>query len=70
IVPLGSHHMFLADITGVLVEEELLDSKGRLQVEKAGLMAYAHGQYFELGKKIGSFGFSVEKKKKNLKKRR
>ena len=69
IVPLGCHDMFMADITGVIVNEDLLDEKGRLEIEKAGLMAYAHGQYFELGKKIGSFGFSVKKPEKKAKKR-
>lgn len=68
IVPLGCHDMFMADITGVIVNEDLLDEKGRLEIEKAGLMAYAHGQYFELGKKIGSFGFSVKKPEKKKKK--
>lgn len=72
IVPLGCHDMFMADITGVIVNEDLLDENGRLEIERAGLMAYAHGQYFELGKKIGSFGFSVkkpEKKKRHPNKR-
>lgn len=59
---LGSHDMFIASIQAVAVEEALLDSAGRLQLEKAGLLAYAHGQYFELGKRVGSFGFSVRKK--------
>lgn len=62
--PLGSHDMFLADILAVAAEEELLDEKGRLQLEKAGLLAYAHGEYFELGRRLGSFGFSVRKKTK------
>ena len=70
IVELGSHHMFMADVTGVIVNEDLLDENGRLEVEKAGLMAYAHGQYFELGKKIGSFGYSVKKPEKKSKKRK
>lgn len=69
IVPLGCHDMFMADITGVIVNENLLDENGRLEIERAGLMAYAHGQYFELGKKIGSFGFSVKKPEKKSKKR-
>lgn len=71
IIPLGSHDMFMADVTGVIVNENLIDEKGRLEIEKAGLMAYAHGQYFKLGEKIGSFGFSVKKpeKKKQAKKR-
>ena len=70
IIPLGSHDMFMADIVNVAVNEDMLDEKGRLEIEKLGLMAYAHGQYFELGKKIGSFGFSVKKppkKRKNTK---
>lgn len=64
IVPLGSHDMFIADVVGVNVAEELMDQNGRLHIERAGLCAYAHGQYFALGKKIGDFGFSVKKKKK------
>ena len=67
VVPLGTHDMFIADIVAVDVEEELVDEKGKLHLERAGLTAYAHGDYFALGKKIGSFGFSVKKKqsKKN-----
>ena len=63
IVELGSHHMFIADITAINVDESLLDEKGKLRLDKAKLAAFAHGQYFELGKKIGDFGFSVKKKK-------
>lgn len=64
VVPLGSHDMFLADIVSVQVEEALVDANGRLRLAKAGLCAYAHGEYFALGRKIGDFGFSVKKKKK------
>ena len=64
IVPLGSHDMFLADIVAVDVDEALLDEHGKLRLERAGLVAYAHGDYFALGKKLGKFGFSVQKKKK------
>lgn len=64
IVPLGSHDMFIADIVAVDVDEALLDKDGKLHLDRAHLAAYAHGEYFELGKKIGSFGFSVKKKKK------
>ena len=67
IIPLGSHHMFLADIVAVDVDESLLDKDGKLHLERAGLAAFAHGEYFELGKRIGNFGFSVKKKKKNHK---
>ncbi len=63
IVELGSHHMFIADITAINVDESLLGEDGKLHLEKAKLAAFAHGEYFELGKKIGSFGFSVKKKK-------
>ena len=68
-IELGTHHMFLADIVGVNVDESLLDKNGRLCIEKAGLIAYAHGDYFELGKNLGDFGFSVRKKKTPSKKR-
>ena len=68
IVPLGSHDMFMADIVGVGAAKELLDEKGRLALEKAGLLAYAHGAYFSLGKQLGTFGYSVKKTKKSRKK--
>lgn len=64
-IPLGSHDMFLADIVAVDVDESLIDRDGKLHLERAGLAAYAHGDYYELGKKLGSFGFSVAKKKKH-----
>lgn len=63
-IPLGSHEMFLADILAVQVDAALLDEAGRLCLEKADLLAYAHGGYFALGKQLGSFGYSVRKKKK------
>ena len=65
IIPLGSHDMFLADIVGVDVDEELIDSAGKLRLDKAYLAAFAHGEYFSIGKKLGYFGFSVRKKKKH-----
>ncbi len=70
IIELGSHHMFLADIVCVDVDEELIDKEGRLHIEKAGLAAFAHGEYFELGKSLGRFGFSVKKKKKHPQKKK
>lgn len=63
IIPLGSHHMFLADIVAVDVDEKLIDKDGKLRLDKAGLAAFAHGEYFALGERIGTFGFSVKKKK-------
>ena len=70
IIELGSHHMFLADVVAVDVEEDLIDQHGKLRLDKANLAAFAHGEYFALGKKIGDFGFSVRKKKKNSPKKK
>lgn len=66
---LGSHHMLLADIVAVAVDEALVDEAGRLDLARAGLCAYAHGEYFRLGDKIGSFGFSVRKRPPSRRKR-
>ena len=68
IIELGSHHMFMADIVAVDVDDSLVDAKGKLHLERAGLAAFAHGEYFELGKKIGYFGISADKKHKKGKK--
>ena len=65
VMPLGSHDMFLADIVAVYADDTLFDEKGALRMAKAGLCAYAHGEYFALGKRIGTFGFSAKKKKKH-----
>ena len=64
IIPLGSHDMFLADVVAVDVDESLVDGTGKLRLDKAGLLAFAHGEYFALGDKLGTFGYSVRKKKK------
>lgn len=62
IYSLGSHDMFLAEVLAVHVDDALLEANGALNLGKAGLLAYAHGFYYGLGKKIGKFGWSVEKK--------
>ena len=67
---LGSHTMFIAKVLAVHVEEAYMDEKGEFDLTAAGLMAYAHGEYLELGKKIGAFGFSVKKKPAARKKRK
>ena len=59
---LGTHTMFVAEVVAVQVTADLLDGKGRLRLEKCGLLAYAHGEYFVLGRRIGKFGFSVRKR--------
>lgn len=64
IIPLGSHDMFLAEIVSVTVDERYMDEKGTFHLNDAGLVAYSHGTYFKLGKELGTFGFSVRKKKK------
>lgn len=64
VIELGSHHMFLADIVAVNVSEDYIGKDGKLCLERAELCAYAHGDYFALGKKLGKFGFSAAKKKK------
>ncbi|MBO5287665.1 MAG: flavin reductase family protein [Clostridia bacterium] len=63
IIPLGSHHMFLADIVAVNVEKALLEGD-RLCINRAHLCAFAHGEYYKLGERIGKFGFSVKNKKR------
>ena len=56
--------MFLADIVAVDVDESLLDDKGKLHLDRAGMAAYMHGEYFALGEELGKFGFSTDKPKK------
>lgn len=62
---LGSHHMFLAKVLAVHVDEAYLDQRGKFDLSRSGLLAYSHGEYLGLGKKLGTFGYSVRKKKKN-----
>ena len=70
IVPLGSHDMFIADVVNVLVDEEYINPEtGKLELERADMIAYSHGEYFRLGEAIGHFGWSVRKKKKTHKPR-
>ncbi|MFT3951344.1 MAG: flavin reductase family protein [Oscillospiraceae bacterium] len=65
---LGSHTMFLADIAAVSVQSRLLNAAGKLELDKAQLLAYAHGAYFALGEQLGTFGFSVKKSARKRKK--
>ena len=62
-VPLGSHDMFLATVEEVAVTSDLLDKAGKFRLDRAGLLCYAHGDYYALGRKKGHFGWSVRKKK-------
>lgn len=61
VLPLGSHDLFLGQVVGVSVDPDYLDASGKFHLNDAGLVAYSHGEYFELGKKIGTFGYSVRK---------
>lgn len=61
IIPLGSHDMFIAEVVSVTVDEALMDRNGKFDINAASLMAYSHGEYFVLGKKLGKFGYSVKK---------
>lgn len=65
---LGSHHMFLAEVKAVQVSEEYMNETGKFCLNETGLLAYSHGEYLGLGKKIGTFGYSVKKKKRKAKK--
>ncbi len=65
IIPLGTHDMFLSEIVAVHVDEALVDAEGKLHLERADLTAYAHGDYYSLGKKLAPFGISVKNKKKH-----
>ena len=64
IVALGSHAMFIADVVAVDVDEALLGESGKLHISRAKLSAFAHGEYFEVGRRLGKFGFSVKSKKR------
>lgn len=64
ILPLGSHHMFLAEVLAVDVDPALLNASGKLELSRAGLIVYSHGEYYSLGKLLGTFGYSVRKKKR------
>ena len=61
--PLGSHDLFLAEVAGVHADERYLDQNGRFNINAAGLVVYSHGSYMALGRQLGTFGFSVRKKK-------
>lgn len=67
---LGSHTMFVAEVLAIHAGEEYIDEKGAFDIQKCKLIAYANGGYYELGKKIGKFGFSVQKKKSEVRSRK
>ncbi len=64
---LGSHHMFIAEVLSIDADDKYIDENGAFDISKCDLITYANGKYFSLGKQIGKFGYSVEKKKTKLK---
>lgn len=66
--PLGSHDMFIAQVVGVTIDNQYMDDKGKFSLNASGLVSYSHGEYFGLGKKLGTFGYSVKKPGKKGKK--
>lgn len=67
---LGTHDMFVGEVVNVKVDETYLDERGRFRLDEARPIAYSHGEYFSIGKKLGSFGYSVKRKKKKNRKRK
>ena len=59
---LGSHDMFIAEVAAVHVDDRYMDGKGRFHLEDARPIVYSHGEYYDLGEKLGRFGYSVQKK--------
>ena len=68
VLELGSHDMFIGRVVAVHADEAYMDENGKFDLAKAHPIVYAHGQYYGMGKRIGKFGFSVEKKKNKKKK--
>ena len=67
---LGSHHMFLANVTAVHADEAYLNEQNNFELNNTGLLAYSHGEYLGLGKKLGTFGYSIRKKAKGKNKKK
>lgn len=69
IIESGTHDIFMADIVNVSCDEGIVDASGKICFDKAKLIAYSHGEYYALGKKVGRFGFSTDKKKRPVSKK-
>lgn len=69
IIESGTHDIFMADIVNVSCDEGIVDASGKICFDKAKLIAYSHGEYYALGKKVGRFGFSTDKKKRTVSKK-
>lgn len=62
-IELGSHHMFIAKVLSVHVDEKYMDEKGKFDLTLSNPLVYSHGEYYSLGSKTGTFGYSIKKKK-------
>jgi flavin reductase (DIM6/NTAB) family NADH-FMN oxidoreductase RutF len=62
VVNLGSHHMFISEVVNVSIDDSFMNEKQALNLAKAHPLVYNHGFYYGLGKWVGKFGWSVEKK--------
>ena len=69
ILELGSHHMFTAKVQAVQVDDRYMQENGKFDLASSRLLTYSHGEYYSLGKKLGTFGYSVKKKDKKEKKK-
>ena len=67
VIPMGSHDVFIADVVSVSCKEDIFDKEGKMHFERANLLAYAHGEYYSLGERVGRFGFSTDKPEKRAK---
>ncbi len=61
VIELGSHHMFLGEVTGVQVSQKYMNETGKFELNETELVTYSHGEYFVIGEKLGRFGYSVKK---------
>ena len=59
---LGCHHMFIAEVVSVTVEDEYMNETGKFLINELGLVMYSHGEYFAMGERLGKFGYSIQKK--------
>lgn len=60
----SSHHMFIAEVLGINADEKYINEKGAFDISKCNLVAYLNGYYCSIGRKIGKFGFSVQKNRR------
>jgi flavin reductase (DIM6/NTAB) family NADH-FMN oxidoreductase RutF len=64
ILEMGTHDVFIADILTVTCRGDIVDESGRADFSRAELLAYAHGEYYALGERLGKIGFSTDREEK------